>query len=52
MVSNKLAGNEKGFVQVGDFEFRLLVNVSQIVILSSKLVVCSIAFRHAGTKVK
>jgi hypothetical protein len=35
-----------------DFEFRLQVNVSQIVILSSNLVVCSIAFRHAGTKVK
>jgi hypothetical protein len=39
-------------VQVGDFEFRLLVNVSQIFILSSKLVVCSIAFRQAGTVAK
>lgn len=26
----RLAANEKGFVQVGDFEFRLFDNVSQI----------------------
>jgi hypothetical protein len=48
----KLAANEKGFVQVGDFEFRLLVNVSQIFILSSKLVVCPIAFGQARTEAK
>jgi hypothetical protein len=52
MAFYKLTANVQGFVQVGDFEFRLLVKVSQIVILSSKLVVCSIAFCHAGTKVK